>query len=149
MPECFVAKAADLKDGDRCIVVAGPQEIGVFYKDGAYYAYSNYCAHSGGAACEGLMINRVKDVIAPDRTYQGQVFGEGRDPADVVVGLSVPGLRPAERDPRPAFPHRERPAQHPGRHGGEGVRARHQAGKADSIGDARAPIEMADRLEGG
>ena len=76
MPECFVAKAADLKDGDRRIVVAGQQEIGVFYKGGAYYAYSNYCAHSGGPACEGLMINKVIDVIGPDRTYQGQVFGD-------------------------------------------------------------------------
>jgi nitrite reductase/ring-hydroxylating ferredoxin subunit len=76
MPECFVAKAADLQDGDRRIVVAGKQEIGVFCKDGAYYAYSNYCAHAGGPACEGLIINRVMDVIAFDRTYQGQVFGD-------------------------------------------------------------------------
>ena len=47
MPECFVAKAADLKDGDRRIVIAGAQEIGVFCKDGAYYVYGNYCVHSG------------------------------------------------------------------------------------------------------
>ena len=39
-------------------------EIGVFFKDGAYFAYSNYCVHSGGPACEGIMINRVVDVIA-------------------------------------------------------------------------------------
>ena len=36
MPECFVAKASELKDGDRRIVVAGSDEIGVFFKDGAY-----------------------------------------------------------------------------------------------------------------
>jgi nitrite reductase/ring-hydroxylating ferredoxin subunit len=76
MPECFVAKASDLKDGDRRIVIAGAQEIGVFYKDGAYYAYSNTCVHQGGPACEGIMINRVVDVIGADRTYQGQVFGD-------------------------------------------------------------------------
>ncbi len=76
MPECFVAKASDLHDGDRRIVVAGREEIGVFFKDGAYFAYSNYCVHSGGPACEGIMINRVVDVIAEDRTYQGQVFGD-------------------------------------------------------------------------
>ena len=46
------------------------------YKDGDYFAYSNYCVHSGGPACEGLMINRVVDVIAPDRTYQGQTFSD-------------------------------------------------------------------------
>ena len=76
MPECFVAKASDLHDGDRRIVVAGSEEIGVFYKDGAYYAYSNYCVHSGGPACEGIMINRVVDIIADDRTYQGQTFSD-------------------------------------------------------------------------
>ena len=61
-----------MPDGDRRIVTAGRHEIGVFHKDGAYYAYSNYCVHAGGPACEGLMINRVVDIIAPDRTYQGR-----------------------------------------------------------------------------
>ena len=76
MAEWFVAKAADMPDGDRRIVTVGAKEIGVFYKDGAYYAYSNYCVHSGGPACEGLIINGVVDVIAADRTYQGQAFSE-------------------------------------------------------------------------
>jgi nitrite reductase/ring-hydroxylating ferredoxin subunit len=76
MSECFVAKAAEMQDGDRRIVIAGNAEIGVFYKDGSYYAYSNYCVHSGGPACEGIMINRVVDVIASDRTYQGQTFSD-------------------------------------------------------------------------
>jgi nitrite reductase/ring-hydroxylating ferredoxin subunit len=76
MPECFVAKAFEMQDGDRRIVVAGNAEIGVFYKDGAYFAYSNTCVHAGGPACEGLMINRVVDVIAADRTYQGQTFSD-------------------------------------------------------------------------
>ena len=76
MAELFVAKASDLPDGDRRIVTAGDQEIGVFHKDGAYYAYSNYCVHAGGPACEGLVINRVVDLIAADRSYLGQTFGE-------------------------------------------------------------------------
>jgi len=76
MAEWFVAKASELPDGDRRIVVAGSAEIGVFHKGGAYYAYSNYCVHSGGPACEGLMINKVVDIIAEDRTYQGQTFSD-------------------------------------------------------------------------
>jgi len=76
MPECFVAKASEMQDGDRRIVVAGANEIGVFYKDGIYFAYSNDCVHSGGPACEGIMINRVVDLIAHDRTYQGQTFSD-------------------------------------------------------------------------
>lgn len=76
MAEWFVAKASELPDGDRRIVHAGKNEIGVFHKSGVYYAYSNFCVHSGGPACEGLIINRVMDIIAPDRTYQGQVFAD-------------------------------------------------------------------------
>jgi len=76
MAEWFVAKASELSDGDRRIVTAGRHEIGVFRSGGTYYAYSNQCLHQGGPACEGLLINRVVDVIAPDRTYQGQTFSE-------------------------------------------------------------------------
>jgi nitrite reductase/ring-hydroxylating ferredoxin subunit len=76
MAEWFVAKAAEMSDGDRRIVSAGRHEIGVFCKDGALYAYSNYCLHAGGPACEGLMINRVVDLIGPDRTYLGQAFAD-------------------------------------------------------------------------
>ena len=76
MPECFVAKAAELRDGDRRIVVSGKHEVGVFFKDGNYYAYSNYCLHAGGPACEGILVNKVVDIIAPDRTYEGQTFSD-------------------------------------------------------------------------
>jgi nitrite reductase/ring-hydroxylating ferredoxin subunit len=76
MPECFVAKASDMQDGDRRIVVSGKHEVGVFFKSGAYYAYSNYCLHAGGPACEGIMVNKVVDIIAKDRTYEGQTFSD-------------------------------------------------------------------------
>jgi nitrite reductase/ring-hydroxylating ferredoxin subunit len=76
MAEFFVAKSSDLKDGDRRIVTAGRREIGVFHKDGAYYAYSNQCLHQGGPACEGMMINNVVDQIDKDGLYQGQTYGD-------------------------------------------------------------------------
>jgi nitrite reductase/ring-hydroxylating ferredoxin subunit len=76
MAEFFVAKSSEMKDGDRRIVNAGRREIGVFHKDGAYYAYSNTCLHQGGPACEGMMINNVIDVIDKDRTYHGQTYGD-------------------------------------------------------------------------
>ena len=76
MAECFVAKASDLKDGDRRIVVSGKHEVGVFFKGGEYYASSNYCVHAGGPACEGILINKVVDLIGPDRTYAGQTFSD-------------------------------------------------------------------------
>jgi nitrite reductase/ring-hydroxylating ferredoxin subunit len=76
MAEWFVAKSSEMKDGDRRIVTAGRREIGVFLKDGKFYAYSNTCLHQGGPACEGLLINNVVDIINSDRTYQGQTFGD-------------------------------------------------------------------------
>jgi nitrite reductase/ring-hydroxylating ferredoxin subunit len=76
MPEVFVAKSAQLKDGDRRIVRTPRGEIGVFHHAGGYYAYANTCAHSGGPACEGVMMPQVVDIIAEDRTYHGQTFSE-------------------------------------------------------------------------
>ena len=76
MAEWFVAKASEMKDGDRRVVTAGRREIGVFHKDGGYYAYSNTCLHQGGPACEGVLVNNVIDIVNPDRTYEGQKFGD-------------------------------------------------------------------------
>ena len=76
MNEIFVVKASDFGDGDRRIVKTAKGDIGVFHHRGEYYAYSNTCVHSGGPACEGVMIPRVLDVISEDRTYQGQIFSE-------------------------------------------------------------------------
>ena len=72
--ELFVAKASDLDEGDRRIVPNGNSEIGVFRVKGALYAYQNLCGHQGGPACEGLLMAKVEEVIAEDKTYQGMRF---------------------------------------------------------------------------
>ena len=64
MPEVFVAKFAQFPDGDRRIVSHEGREI------------ENLCLHQGGPACEGVMMHKVEDVLAPDRTWQGQKFSE-------------------------------------------------------------------------
>jgi len=76
MAEWFVAKASEMADGERRIVTAGKRDIGVFCKDGEYFAYSNTCLHQGGPACEGLLIANVVDIVTPDRLYHGQTFGD-------------------------------------------------------------------------
>jgi len=76
MPEKFVAKLADFKDGARRIVFVGDNEIGVLRHDGAFYAYSNFCLHQGGPACEGLTIARVEERLRPDKTSMGLYFSE-------------------------------------------------------------------------
>ncbi len=76
MAELFVARASQMRDGDRRIVRGARGEIGVFFHGGEWRAYANTCLHSGGPACEGLLMPLVVDVIAEDKTYQGQVFNE-------------------------------------------------------------------------
>ena len=74
MTEVFVAKLSELPDGERRIVTHGDVEIGVFHWQGGFYAYRNLCAHQGGPACEGVIMHKVEDVLAPDRTWHGQKF---------------------------------------------------------------------------
>jgi len=76
MPEKFIGKASEFKDGDRRIVFLGETEIGVFRANGQFYAYSNYCLHQGGPACEGLTIARVEERIMPDKTSRGLYFSD-------------------------------------------------------------------------
>jgi nitrite reductase/ring-hydroxylating ferredoxin subunit len=76
MPEVFVAKIAQFPDGERRIVAHGGLEIGVFHWQGEFYAYENLCVHQGGPACEGIMMHKVEDVIASDRTWSGQRFSD-------------------------------------------------------------------------
>ena len=76
MAEKFVAKTSEFKDGDRRIVFVGEHEIGVFRHEGQIYAYSNFCLHQGGPACEGLTIAAVEERLRPDQTSQGLYFSE-------------------------------------------------------------------------
>jgi len=76
MAEQFVGKASEFKDGDRRIVFMRNTEVGVFREAGQYYAYSNYCVHQGGPACEGLTIHKVEEKILPDKTSRGLYFSD-------------------------------------------------------------------------
>jgi nitrite reductase (NADH) small subunit len=76
MPELFVARAADLKEGERQIVRSGQAAIGVLRAKGKIYAYYNECPHQGGPVCEGLIIHRVQEDIGPDKTYRGMKYAD-------------------------------------------------------------------------
>jgi nitrite reductase/ring-hydroxylating ferredoxin subunit len=75
MPEVFVSKVDDFAEGDRRIVFHGGLEIGVFHWQGNFYAYENLCLHQGGPCCEGVIMHKVEDVLAPDKTWLGQCVG--------------------------------------------------------------------------
>lgn len=72
--DILVGKAADFKEGEKKIVPNGKSEIGVYLVHGNWYAYQNLCPHQGGPACEGLLMAKVEEVIAEDKTYQGMRF---------------------------------------------------------------------------
>jgi nitrite reductase/ring-hydroxylating ferredoxin subunit len=76
VPEIYVGRAAEFIENDRKIVKNGDAEIGVLHRNGKYYAYSNTCLHQGGPSCEGMIIAKVEEVIAPDKTYLGQKWSE-------------------------------------------------------------------------
>jgi nitrite reductase/ring-hydroxylating ferredoxin subunit len=76
MAEKLVGKISEFKDGDRRIVFVGDHEIGVFREHGTFYAYSNYCLHQGGPACEGLTIAKVEERLMPDKTSKGLYFSD-------------------------------------------------------------------------
>src|SRR6266536_279175 len=74
MAEQFVGKIAEFKDGDRRIIFAGDNEIGIFRHEGQFYAYSNFCLHQGGPACEGLTIAKVRNGCCPTRPRKDSTF---------------------------------------------------------------------------
>lgn len=76
MSEIFAARSEQLPEGGRVLVEHGAMTIGVIRAKGRLHAFLNICPHQGGPACEGLLIHKVEEIIAEDRTYQGMRFNE-------------------------------------------------------------------------
>jgi nitrite reductase/ring-hydroxylating ferredoxin subunit len=58
--EHVVAKAGELDEGERIVVLLEGREVGVFNINGDYVAYTNWCAHQGGPLCEGSLTGTVE-----------------------------------------------------------------------------------------
>ena len=71
MKEIFVAKAAEIEDGGRKVIVADGAEIGVFRLDGAFYAWRNTCPHQGGPVCQGRLMKKVEERLDGERKSLG------------------------------------------------------------------------------
>ena len=75
--ELYVGRTEEFGERDRRIIAQGDLEIGVFHIDGEFYAYENNCAHQGGPACQGKIINRVEEIIhETEKTAHGLRFSE-------------------------------------------------------------------------
>ena len=72
----LVGKTSEFNDGEKKIVPNGKTEIGVYLVKGEWYAFQNLCPHQGGPACEGLMMAKVEEVIAEDKTRQSMRFNQ-------------------------------------------------------------------------
>ncbi len=69
-----VGRSGDIEDGGRAVISVDGEEIGVFRVRGRLYAWSNYCAHLGGPVCQGLIVNRVVEVIDEGKRSLGDHF---------------------------------------------------------------------------
>ena len=77
MAELYVGQVDEFGDRDRKIIAQGDLEIGIFHVGGEFYAYENNCAHQGGPACQGKIINRVEEIIhETEKTAHGLKFSE-------------------------------------------------------------------------
>ena len=78
MREVNVGAASEFADPGRKIVGFDNFEVAVFKLGGEFYAYLNHCPHMGGPACQGKMIAKVEEDIAPDRTSKGMIFSKSK-----------------------------------------------------------------------
>ena len=133
MPEVFVEKISDFVDGDRRIVFHDGIEIGVFHWQGRFYAYQNLCLHQGGPCCEGVIMHKVEDVLAPDKTWLGQKFSADIEARQGInryfwpLRFDAPAGAPGPQRPIPANP--AAPGEEGGPGGGFGFRQPPQAGR--------------------
>ena len=74
--DTYIGKASEFKDGDRRIVTTDFDEIGIFREDGEFHAFSNYCVHQGGPACQGMVIAAVEERFTPDHQSRGMFFSD-------------------------------------------------------------------------
>jgi nitrite reductase (NADH) small subunit len=69
MAEWYVGKISEFAEGSKKIIEVDGKKIGVYKKNGRFYAYKNLCKHQGGPVCEGLTLGRVEAVLAEDKTF--------------------------------------------------------------------------------
>lgn len=74
--EYLVGHVQDIPERGSVLVQAGELEVGVFKIRGRLHAYENRCCHAGGPVCEGEVVGRYEEIIAPDKTKIGDRLSE-------------------------------------------------------------------------
>src|SRR5258707_1070482 len=68
-----------LKNGKPDAVRVESFEFGIFREGDRLVAYENHCPHDGGPVCQGKVIPRVEEELAPDQTSRGLRFSKKRN----------------------------------------------------------------------
>jgi len=76
MAQVFVCNELEMQDGDVRIIRQDRIEVGVYRHAGNYYAYRNHCLHQGGPACEGIIRNKVVDLLDSEQRFLGLAYDE-------------------------------------------------------------------------
>ncbi len=78
MNEIMVGELRDFAEGGYRVLRVDDFEFGIFRKGDRVVAYENHCPHDGGPVCQGKIIPRVEEELAPDRTSRGLRFSSER-----------------------------------------------------------------------
>lgn len=75
-----VAGSEEVGERGRLVVEIGAGDttvtVGIFRFRGELRAYENVCAHQGGPACQGRIVQRVRERLDESQRSQGLIFDE-------------------------------------------------------------------------
>lgn len=74
--EWHVGKVSDFVEDGRKVFQLGDREVGVFWRNGLFYAYENLCLHQGGPVCEGMIVGKVEPILGDHQAFHGERFSE-------------------------------------------------------------------------
>jgi nitrite reductase/ring-hydroxylating ferredoxin subunit len=70
----WLGTIADFTEGARRFVTVDGREIGVLRHRDTFYAFANRCPHQGGPVCEGLVFDRVTELVDEEGRLLGSRF---------------------------------------------------------------------------
>jgi nitrite reductase (NADH) small subunit len=79
MSEIMVGELGEFAEGGSRVLRVEHFEFGIFREGGRLFAYENCCPHDGGPVCQGKVIPRVEEQLAPDQTSRGLRFSDRRN----------------------------------------------------------------------
>jgi nitrite reductase/ring-hydroxylating ferredoxin subunit len=79
MSEVRIGEMQEFADGEHRVLRVENFEFGIFREGDRLVAYENQCPHDGGPVCQGKIIPRVEEQIAPDKTSKGLKFSGRRN----------------------------------------------------------------------